>query len=617
MIWRSEFIKVYVVTMLMALCLLSCSSDDTLSSTASSNSVPVSLAMNISTSRVSTRMTEAVTQQAGQDFRGIQDQRLFPFDADALVDNLIVSGKSPLSTYITDIEKYNEEADNLHYFDDRSVEIPNETVAFLCYCRATPSGTKFENGSLITNIVKENAADELDWTTSSTADIKFEPEKIYTAVENNKVSVPSSATTIAEYLTNIANAHIAEDETKTWSSFSQSEAQEFSSDLTELRSLFRQFVNEGHPIACSSVYAEKCVNWLYAQLQSLNPEANSDAANIKNAILVALANGGTVDPTATKKVSLDESMMGYPANITLPEGNITLPEGAAVVQWNAKKKVFTAQVESSTTANVNSLNRFVYPPELYYYANSRIKTSKSSRKQDYTLKSWNAVLNTYDEGYGKMDYSVQSVAIIDPLSYAVGCLQVGLNVQNPLKDATGEKNISLTGGVNASFPLTAILVSSQFAQGYDFTPKGEADEYIIYDNQIEDYGISMGAPNTPTSSIKYTNTLVLQTKDNEKVRFALEFENNSGVDFEGCNGTVFDGTKFYLVGTIEVPVVGEQDVDFKKRVFTKNHLTKGVITISSLKEAYTYLPDLLDPRLEVGIQLIPDWIQSTTINVPL
>ena len=160
-----------------------------------------------------------------------------------------------------------------------------------------------------------------------------------------------------------------------------------------------------------------------------------------------------------------------------------------------------------------------------------------------------------------------------------------------MQDAAG-KTITLEDGTtenkDASFPLKAILISSQFVQGYDFTPKGEGDEYIIYDNQIKDYGISMGGSivSIPTTPSQYTNTLVLQTEDNENVRFALEFENNSGEDFEGINGKVFDGTKFYLVGTIEV-------------------------------DAYTYLPDLLDPRLEVGIQLVPNWIQVTTTNVPL
>ena len=458
----------------------------------------------------------------------------------------------------------------------------------------------------MTNIIKENAEDELAWPTSSTSNIQFEPEKIYTEVENNTVVVPQNATTIATYLNNIANASYSEGgEEMKWSTFSQAEAQGFSSSLTELklRSLFRQFVNEGHPIACSSDYAAKWVNKLSVQLNAYTPAEGSNEEKIKTAVLAAIS---------TFEAATDRT--GYPANITLPDG-------AAVVKWNYTDKVFEPQVQTNTDVNnINSLNRFVYPPELYYYANSRIKTSKESRKEDYANNAWDDVLASYDAGYGEMDISIKSVAVIDPLSYAVGCLQVGLNVQSTLADAAG-KTITLNDGKtegDASFPLTAVLISGQYAQGYDFTPKNDVNEHIIYDPTIEG-NISMGGSivSTPTTPTQYTNTLVLQTKDNEKVRFALEFTNNSGEDFEGINGKVFDGTKFYLVGMIEVPAAVDQDKDFKKRVFTKNHITQGVVRISSLKEAYTYLPDLLDPRLEVGIQLVPNWIQSTTTNVPL
>jgi hypothetical protein len=602
MMMKSEK-KGCIVTMLMALLALSCTSEDTLSST-NSDSVPVSLVMNVSTNRASTRMSAEMTQQTG--YRGIQDQRLFPFSSDALVNNLISSGKQPLTTYITNLNKYNEETDNLHYFDDRSVKVPNGTAAFLCYCRAIPSssGSKFENGSLISNIIKVDVDDELDWSTSSTSDIKFEPEKIYTAVANNVVTVPAAATTIADYLNSIANAHPDGQNDNTWSVFSQTEAEQFQPLASlKLRSLFREFVNDGHPIACSSEYVVQWVNQLETKLNAL--DLSDDASNIQVAVQKAIDAVQTAMTGAT----------AYPASIHLPDG-------VAVVKWNYATKVFESQVQTNTDVNnINSLNRFVYPAELFYYANSRIKTSKSSRKQDYSKKSWDAVLDTYDAGYGEMDFSVHSVAIIDPLSYAVGCLQVGLNVQSTLQDAAG-KTITLEDGTtenkDASFPLKAILISSQFAQGYDFTPKGEVDEYIIYDPTIEG-NISMGGSivPTPTTPSQYTNTLVLQTKDNENVRFALEFENNSGEDFEGINGKVFKGTKFYLVGTIKVPAVVDQDKDFKKRVFTKNHITQGTVTISSLKDAYTYLPDLLDPRLEVGIQLVPNWIQVTTTNVPL
>jgi len=192
---------------------------------------------------------------------------------------------------------------------------------------------------------------------------------------------------------------------------------------------------------------------------------------------------------------------------------------------------------------------------------------------------------------------------------------VGLVANNKLTDANEETpdTITLSSG---TFPLQAIFVSGQHAQAFNFTPKDDNTEYnteyIIYDKVIT--GISMGDARTSTPS-KYTNTLVLQSQDGKSVRFALEFENNSGKNFWGINGIVFAGTKFYLVGTIKVPT--GQTEDYKKRAFTKAYTTQGTVTISSLKQAYTYLPDLLDPRLEIGIELVPSWIQSTTTNVPL
>jgi hypothetical protein len=65
------------------------------------------------------------------------------------------------------------------------------------------------------------------------------------------------------------------------------------------------------------------------------------------------------------------------------------------------------------------------------------------------------------------------------------------------------------------------------------------------------------------------------------------------------------------------PTYDSSKGDYTRRVFTKDHITTGTVTISSLQNAYPYLPDLLDPRLEIGIKLVTDWIQSTTTNVPL
>lgn len=367
-----------------------------------------------------------------------------------------------------------------------------------------------------------------------------------------ETTADESINKIAGYLTQVANA-IPQDK----------------------REFFYQFVNEGRPVAASGKNVEQIAAW--AQNQGITlPEGTYDSE--------------------------------YPGS--------SLPDGAAVVRWNHTESRFEPVTQTTTEANINSLNRFVYPPALYYYANSRIKTSATGdMKAHYSNEKWADVLKKYEKDNAVTDMNSRSVAIKDPLSYAVGRLQIGIVAKSVLEDAAGTKITLSSDG--ETFPLTAVLVAGQYQQAFDFTPKDNSTEYIIYDKEVS--GQSMGKGLTTnlstTTPAAYTNTLVLQSKDQTDVRFALEFTNNSGQDIQTLNGRVLKGTKFYLVGTIEVPS-GQTD-DYKKRAFTKGYDTQGVVRISSLKDAYPYLPNLLEPRLEIGIKLIPNWIQSTTTNVPL
>jgi hypothetical protein len=196
----------------------------------------------------------------------------------------------------------------------------------------------------------------------------------------------------------------------------------------------------------------------------------------------------------------------------------------------------------------------------------------------------------------------------------VGRLQIGIVAKSVLEDADGTK---ITLSSDETFPLTAVLVAGQYQQAFDFTPKENSTEYIIYDKEVSGQSMGKGraADLSTTPPTAYTNTLVLQSKDQTDVRFALEFKNNSGKSFRSLNGTVYKDTKFYLVGSIDVP--HGQTEDYKRRAFTKGYYTQGTVRISSLQQAYPYLPDLLDPRLEIGIRLVPDWTQATSTSVPL
>ena len=496
------------------------------------------LAFNVSVNRSVTRMSDAVTQQIGQVYRGIQDIKIFPFD----IKGAIGADATPLEGMTYDMQQYEA---GMNYYDNHTVTIPDGTASFLCYAKAVPENKKFENGSISPT-----------WGTT-TSTISFAPEVIQSNVEVVEEDEPSK---IAAYLTQIANAikDAGQDD------------------------LFREFINEGHLVACSSTNVQKLAEW-------------------------AQTNGITLHTTPS------DLPTDYPSDILLPDG-------AAVVQWQKPAGEsayrFVPQTQTTPEANINSLNRFIYPAELLYYANSRIMTSVSSQINHFS-ESWESILSNYEFDNGVMDASIHSVAIKDPLSYAVGCRQIGIVTSSPLSDAAETPTTIELNKDNNTFPLTAVFVSGQYQQKFDFTPNTNDDEKIIYDPIIT--GISMGGSQSSTPSVtvpsKWVNTLVLQTQDHTNVRFALEFENNSENDFQGADGRIFQGTKFYLVGTIEIPT-GQSD-DWKKRAFTKNYITQGIVRINSLQQAYPYLPDLLDPRLEIAVKLVPNWIQSTTTNVPL
>ena len=488
-------------------------------------------------------MSEDVTQvnYATHEARGIQELKLFPYD----VQGVIGDGETALSGMQYEVSEVVRNNSYRHYFDDRSVKIPDRTASFLCYAKAMPvedlSTTYFVNGKL-------TPSDDLEEDLTPTTDnIFFMPEVIHKSVDITTDDEPSQ---IAAYLTEIAEKIKAAGKDE----------------------LFNEFINDGYLVAASSTNVPKLKAWIES-----------------------VPNNVVLDPM-TKTYAI-----GYPANINLPDG-------AAAVKWNRTLNKFEPQPVTTTEANINRLDRFIYPAELWYYANSRIKTSAERRVEDYLDVDWSDVLAKYDSGDGVMGPSVRSVAIKDPLSYAVGCLQIGLVVSESLKDADEVEIPIPTGKV----PLTAVLVSGQYKQKFDFTPITSTDEKIIYDREITGITMSGSKSSTPNT---FVNTLVLQTQDGVSVRFALEFVNDSNNDFRGADGIIFRGTKFYLVGTIDV--TGGQAEDYKNRAFTKNYITQGTVRISSLKQAYPYLPDLLDPRLEIAIKLVPKWIQSTTTNVPL
>ena len=287
--------------------------------------------------------------------------------------------------------------------------------------------------------------------------------------------------------------------------------------------------------------------------------------------------------------------------------SIGLPDGAAVIRWTGNK--FEVRTTTTTLDNINGINRYTYPAELMFFADSPIRTSAEEvAKTVYqgNTKTWNAFLDTYYTGSNAVNTNTKAVAVENPIQFGVAKLDLTLTgMSATLRDA---KNEVVTNASMTTMPLTGVIIGGQHTVGFNMRPQGEqtdVDGRFIYDTNIIDGN--------------KTSTLVLQSYNNEKVPVILEFENNTGHAFTGKDGTVYPGARFYLIGMIDPASKKEvgEDKDYTNRVFTQDYITTISMNLTSLAKAYTCMPDLLAPRLEIGIQVVTKWIQATTTNVEL
>jgi len=515
-------------------------------------------------------MSSAVVQEEGQLYRGIEMERLVPF----AVEGKITSTDMPKVFQVVGNGEKPVDARAYYYYDKCS--LMQGVASFLSYGRApqvTPEN-KAANGSIVETFPVDMAP----------KDIRFSLESI-----SNKV-VHDKANGLAHYMTQIATAKGNEIAWK-------------DAPSNTLKVMFLNFINQievslgGNTLPGSTANIKAYTQALKTTLNNLS--LTGDDAAIRTAIIAK------IDENADKLAPAG-NWGNFPASIGLPDG-------AAAVRWDGEK--FVAEVSNTSLADINGIDRFAYPAELYYYGNSRIKTSNiDNRKSSYSDQDWSDVLADYEYDNSAVGPNTQAVAIIEPLQYAVANLQIKLKeTEIYLEDAKGT-NVEV--GTN-KFPLTGIIVGGQMPVGFDFKPTtsypvySEADMKYIYDNQLPALYLSSAADAT-----LLTNTLVLQTYDNKKVPVALEFINNSDKDFVGVDGIVYKGTKFYLVAEIDPSEFSEDPrTEIRDRVFTQDYTTTLNMKVTGLAKAYNVVPNLLSPRLELGIELVTKWVSTTPEEV--
>ena len=399
------------------------------------------------------------------------------------------------------------------------------------------------------------------------------------SILSDPLDIHSDATALANYMTTIAK-------TEGWST---------TTDPT-LKSYYLDFIRsngEGGGLMSGAAANIKAFVAALKELLKDNTDAVSTAIveNINNNTSIANNNY----PRSFKRIVGGE------------EESDCLPDGAAVIRWMGTK--FEVRTTTTTLDNINGINRYTYPAELVFFTDSPIWTSaeevsKSTYQNMSPTTLWSAFLDANYNGPAAVNTNTKAVAVQNPLQYGVAKLDLTLTgMSEELKDAKDE--VVADAGMS-TLPLTGVIIGGQHTVGFNMKPQGEqtdVDGRFIYETTIVDGN--------------KTNTLVLQSYDNEKVPVILELENLTGHAFTGKDGIVYPYTRFYLIGLIDPADKKEAGKDYTNRVFTQDYTTTMSMSIVSLANAYTSMPDLLAPRLEVGVQVVTKWIQATTTNVEL
>ena len=369
----------------------------------------------------------------------------------------------------------------------------------------------------------------------------------------------------------------------------------------------------------SSFGVARMMTDLYNTLEPLATNGNEMATAIRTAI----ANTTTyVDNMTGNVVTLKSDYANFPEKLLLPAGALS-------VAWDGTEHVFKGNGGvTSFSANLNpaAIDQYTYPASLWYFANSKIKTSPDSEKDNYAGQAnWTAILGEYPNDNATVNSTTRSIALKNEVQYGVARLDIQLKAAETLADNntnTAANQITNTTG----YELTGVLVGGQKSVGWDFTPEtypagGTHNKiYTIYDKVM---GATVKATVSDYSSAK-NSTLVLASEVGaaKDIYIAIELLNNSGKDFYGVDHQMIPaGGKFYLVGKLNAhqgtaPDPKTTDVN-ADQVFKQDYTTTAKITIGDLKSAYNTIPDLKAPSVEIGFSVNLEWTAGNVYEITL
>lgn len=509
---------------------------------------------------VSTKMSQEITQtqQTGNNFRGIERIIVVPFQTEnagsveaesARVGTVRIQNPGISSMFADYANPGLVNSNNSHFYDNAS--IPSGMNRVLVYGKAIDNGSVsskaglHRNGALTTSVMN---------SISHANDISFSLLPINTNTEIGDID--GKIDMLVEALNGVVSA-----------------LREASDPA--ISSIYESIKKDNKIMSCSYVTFEYIMRDVVAQVQQVgNTESFTSIMTAIQQLNTALSTVGS----------------SFPASYGIPEG-------AYGFWWNGDD--FVRLISSVNIALIDPA-QYCYPPNLWYYTNSPIRTTREEgviAQYKEANKKWNQnIVEVYYTDEQKVTPFSRSVAIENQLQYGVAMLELSLGACE-VADAMG-------------CPLTGIIVGDQKDADFNFNPLSSVSRYV-YDNVVS--GLSLDSSASATS----VETLVLQTVDNQTVHFALEFKNTTGNALHCQQGDILPNAKFYLAGKLDPNASGVTRPQGLNSVFVKDHKTHVTARITSLTGAYNTVPDLHEPQLEIGVMAEMKWDQITPQSIKL
>lgn len=547
-----------------------CSSEDDLTAqqnpTFDGESVKTQFAINIPYGSKNTRMTADNTQNSNN-FLGMKNVRLLSFDG---VPGTVTTSSSMIP--LTDIEGITSAASSKVYTD---VNVPVGTDHFLFYASA-PMTDAFANGVI-------NAT--LDGKTTLN-DINFTLDGVDTGDK-------TAETDLLEVLNTV-------DDVTGWSDGVDVDA--------DLKALHDSYITM---TAGSANNIKLALQNLYNTVERWVGGADA-SANVATGIRNAIIAEGTFTVSGGAAPYTLSTSLTYPADRNLPDGAVKL-----------KYEGGNFSYDEGTLTGLNSLDvsKVCYPAALYYFVNTdlaaydgEVQTWPNTTDNWTSSAPWVTSASDWDS---EVSSTTRTIALKENIEYAVANLKLTVQcTAASLQDNGTVDNPAVYVTVpSGGFKVTGVLVGGQPSKvDWQFAPvSGEQFDYTVYDKVAE----GVNAKYNVAEGTNYTLLLSNESDANSPVNFAIELENNSGVEFRGKDGVVPVNGKFYLVGQLDPQTATNKQEVTVNDVFVRDYQTVANAKISTLANAYNTIPDLRATKMELGLSVDLTWETGLNFDVTI